>query len=312
MLLARASRRHLEALRYDNAAPGTLSNYAMVESALVTWLSQSLGRAPSVADLTLEAVRAYQRYLTDSEPGRRSVGTVRYYLTVLRSWCSWMVEDEILPEHPLLKLRKPRAPKLLPKFPNPKQVDALLALCARTANPPRNEALIHFMADTGVRVSEACGLRLEDVTFWTPAEPQGQARIVGKGSKERIVTFGRDTSRLLTECLRRGPRDKTAPWLFQRDDCRGPLDRKWIDALLKRLADLGDLPRDVAHAHGLRHAYGVEATLAGVPLVALQKLMGHADISQTALYVQLSRVQVVGAAISPMDHRRQQRQATRR
>jgi len=124
--------------------------------------------------------------------------TVKDYYINLRCLFNWLVEDGILPVSPLEKIPKPkvRAEQVQPF--TQEQIESLLKAARGSSNPKRDEAIVLFLYDTGVRASELCGLRLCDLDL-----SSRHASVLGKGNKRRLVYFSRETGKVLSNYLRK-------------------------------------------------------------------------------------------------------------
>lgn len=321
MLLERASNRHLAYLKDElNRTAGTVKNYRQTHRLFITFLSEALGKPPAVTDLTLETGRAFLLWLSQEHYSIRwgggrighSPANIIYHRRVLRSWAAWMVEEELLPASPVHRLRGPKAPQTVPRLLNRQQVDTLLELCR--ANPLaysryRNAALFTFLPDTGVRVTEACNIKLDDIQLATKTSA-GRALIAGKGRRQRYVTLGLDASRTLRRYWDETRPKGAADWAFL-SDAGKQMNQKSVDAILKRLADKAGIDESLAHAHAYRHFYAVEALRAGLSLADVSHQLGHASIRETARYLMILKDDPDAPHISVMDVLKARRKASR-
>ena len=167
---------------------------------------------------------------------------------------------------------------------------------ATSAWPVRDVALIVTLADCGLRAAEAAALRIGDVEF---VDPQAlRVRRATKGSKARTVPFGADVAlalrALFDEYARIGMATDPDALVFRK---RGGTRMQGHDLwyLVRRIAkSAGVALPDQAAVHALRHRFGTELSLRGVPLAVLQDLMGHADVSTTAMYTRNNAAQLAG------------------
>jgi site-specific recombinase XerD len=149
----------------------------------------------------------------------------------------------------------------------------------------RDLALLELLYGTGVRISECCGLDLDDVDL-----RKRTVTVLGKGSKVRRVPMGDPARTAVTDYLRRGRnaflRDGSpgqAVFLNQRGNRLGPRDaRRVLDHF-----PMGD--GQALHPHALRHAFATHLLEGGADLRAVQELLGHADLSTTQVYTQVTR-----------------------
>jgi integrase len=170
-----------------------------------------------------------------------------------------------------------RVPKALPHVLSGTEVAKLLA----AVEEPHHHAIASCCYGAGLRVTEACELRVDQVDG-----RRGVLRLMGKGNKERLVPL---SASLLAE-LRAYWRDArpAGPWLFPGRPATRPLTRMAFLMALKRAAKRADVHGPIT-PHVLRHSYATHLIEAGVDLRSLQLRLGHASVNTTAEYVLVAR-----------------------
>jgi len=235
------------------------------------------------------AVRSYLASLHRSRLASRSLAR---HLSTLRSFFRWACREGHLDKNPARALPAPRLPKTLPRAMTLPDTERLLAAGEDAPFPERDRALFELLYATGLRVSEAAGLDLEDVDFASRL-----LRVVGKGNKERIAPFGETAEEALAAYLpvraarRRGSR---ATRRVERDDGEplfvnargGRLTTRSMARLLKHRLSAAGLPAEIS-PHALRHSFATHLLEAGADLRAIQELLGHASLSTTQKYTHL-------------------------
>lgn len=237
------------------------------------------GIEPITDNLTTATMQTFAGWLrstpTRAWRGRteRSIYGVHGALKDVKAFVRWAVEAELLDKAP--KVPVPKLPQRLFPVLTDEELTRIFAcshLAGATEIAVRNRALVAFMLDTGVRLSEAAGLGLDDVAL-----KEGSARVRGKGNKERLVYF----SDGVAESLRR--------WLTIRGDDDGPifwLGTAGIRMLLKRIkAETG---LSVFTAHQMRHTAFTMLVNQGVDLHTIKRIAGHASVTTTEAYLHLS------------------------
>jgi integrase/recombinase XerC len=155
--------------------------------------------------------------------------------------------------------------------------------------PERDRALFELLYATGLRVSEAAGLDLEDVDFTSRL-----LRVVGKGNKERIAPFGEAAEEALAVYLPARAERRARARPAEADDGEplfvnargGRLTTRSMARLLKRRLSAAGLPTEIS-PHALRHSFATHLLEAGADLRAIQELLGHASLSTTQKYTHL-------------------------
>ena len=157
----------------------TVELYRTVLNPLAAALGDDLGACTALA---------VQRHLSTLRERVRPT-TTHLHFSKLRAFCRWCVEAGVLPENPLSGLTM-KVPKTLPRVPEDEAICRLLAACPDAFEGRRNRALVALLADSGLRISEALRLRIEDVSF-------GSRTIsvrAGKGQKDGVGFFGAETA----------------------------------------------------------------------------------------------------------------------
>jgi len=184
------------------------------------------------------------------------------------------------PDH----LQRVRTGKRLPRTLTKRELTAVLE-AAGCSEHPAMALLVTLMLDTGLRVSEVCNLNMEDIDM-----EDGSARVLGgKGDKDRTVLFTARTLRSLEawEPVRRSMVGKdTGPALLNQQG--RPLQPRSVQRMMDTLAVEAGLPKGKLTPHVLRHNFATGLLERGADLVTIQRLMGHATIATTRVYLEIS------------------------
>jgi integrase len=252
----------------------------------------------AVSSLTIRQFLAYLVRGHEQEGGRWGnpretqpvkPATVHGYYRVLRAFCNWCVEEGLLALSPMAAIKPPivRSDQVQPF--TPEQIAALIQAAKRALHPRRDEAILLFLLDTGVRASELCGLRRENL------DPVSRsARILGKGGKERTVYFGAKTARVLWQYLREEPPARQQA-VFRAD--RGvrageALTPSGLLRLIRRLGQAAHIGQARCSPHTFRHTFAIEFLRNGGNQFTLMQLLGHTDLAMTARYVALAQADI--------------------
>ncbi|TXH65913.1 MAG: site-specific tyrosine recombinase XerD [Thermomonas sp.] len=196
-------------------------------------------------------------------------------LSTLRAWFASCVQRGERSDDPSALLHPPKLPRLLPKALSEAQVEALLAAPdAQTALGLRDRAMLELMYACGLRVSELVSLPATAINL-----RQGVLRVMGKGSRERLVPLGEESQHWLERYLR-----DARPALLA-----GAPTRQAFWALVKRHAAAAGIDPARISPHGLRHSFATHLLNHGADLRALQMLLGHASLSTTQIYTLVAR-----------------------
>jgi integrase/recombinase XerD len=265
----------------DGLAPLTLAAYRRDLTLYAAWLSGQAGRS-------LDETRPSDllAYAAARHAGSRASSSNRR-LSVFKRYFRWAVRERRIAEDPTLTLLTAKAPLRVPRTLSEAQVEALLA-APDTATPLglRDRAMLELMYASGLRVSELVGLRGTAVGL-----SEGALRVVGKGSRERVVPFGEEAGawlrRYLAEARPAILRGRASEALFVTVR-GGPMTRQMFWKLIRQHARQAGVTAPLS-PHTLRHAFATHLLNHGADLRAVQMLLGHADISTTTIYTHVAR-----------------------
>ena len=189
-------------------------------------------------------------------------------------------------DNPAAAVQLPRRTRTLPKTLSPGEAERLIDAAAGTQpRSLRDQALVELLYGAGLRVSEAIGLDKAGVDL-----DDRLVRVIGKGSKERVVPVGRHAAEALRRYLSRG-----RPYLDRRNrpelflNARGgPLTRAGAFLILRKLAEKAGLDPHRVHPHLLRHSFATHLLEGGADLRSVQEMLGHADLATTELYTHVT------------------------
>jgi integrase/recombinase XerD len=209
----------------------------------------------------------------------------------VRSLHRFAAAEGLTADDPARSVRPPKPPRRLPKALGLEQVQAMLAVPAtNTEVGLRDAALLELLYGTGIRISEAVALDVDEVDRLarTPAdEPAPGLRVLGKGDKERIVPVGSYARTALDAYLIRGrpmlvATGRGTPALFV--NTRGDrLSRQSAWAVLRSVAEKAGITAEVS-PHTLRHSYATHLLDGGADIRVVQELLGHASVTTTQIY----------------------------
>jgi integrase/recombinase XerD len=268
----------------ERRSPLTAETYRTEARHFLEWLAAE--------NLEIESVNSSDlvRYLDMRRKcgGINSRSTAKV-ISVLRSFFRFTVDEAVRKDNPASILEMPRRPLRLPELLSREEVERVLdAVDSKTPLGLRDRAVFELIYSAGLRVSEAAGLNLRDLDMSPLGSSEkktgGLARVRGKGSKERMVVFGKAAASWLYRYLE-DSRPKLAgrvhsPALFiGRSGKR--LSRKGI---WKNYAKYAGLAGTSSRLHTLRHSFATELLSGGADLRSVQELLGHSDLTTTQIY----------------------------
>jgi integrase/recombinase XerC len=281
-----------------NASPHTIRNYASDLRQFRDYLARlEAGSEVAVGSADPVRIRGFLADLIDRGEKKSSVARK---LASLRAFFKFLCREQIVKENPALQVSTPKLSRTLPRILNEEEMNSFLdrvAAAAREAAADRlralrrDRAILELLYASGLRVSELVGLNLGHVNFG-----DGLLLVRGKGRKERIVPFGEKARQAIADYL--PVREKilmdaraAGPALFL--NLRGRrLSARSVDRLVKKyVRQFG--PPIKASPHSLRHAFASHLLTEGADLRAIQEMLGHASLSTTQKYTQVSIRQLI-------------------
>lgn len=288
-------------------SPCTLSQRRTLLDHL-TWYLKQKGHA----ECGSAHLREFQVYLGKSHedpngrwgnPNERTplkATTIRKHLSVLSTFFSYLADEGFIEHSPMEGMRLPKADDKHTEAYTKEQVEAMLAAARRSADPRRNEALLCFLIDTGLRASEVCSLRTGDVDL------KGRVlTVIGKGRRTRTVGFGATTGRALIRYISECPREHEDPLFLASGGTHAgqALTRSGVYRLIRALGDDAGVSGVRVATHTCRHYFAIQFLRAGGNQFDLQRILGHSDISTTGRYVAPAQtdLEAVSRQFSPAD-----------
>ena len=283
--LAREVGRFLDELRRQNASQHTVRNYASDLEQLDSYFTIPGKPKPAVADIDALAIREWLGHLYEQ---RLTAVSMRRKLAAVRSFFKFLLREGVVEKNVARMVRTPKAPQSLPVVMTAEQTNVLVDGVLNAADkferpyPARDLAIFELLYGCGLRISELVGLNLEDFDL-----SERWIRVRGKGKKERQVPYAGKASTALDRYVEiRKPASGSERALFL-NHRGGRLTDRGARGIVKFYARMitGD---SSIHPHSLRHAYATHLLSDGADLRAIQELLGHAQLSTTQKYTQVS------------------------
>lgn len=286
--------RFLDYLRaVEGASPRTVEAYGRDLRALAATLCPGEGDpAPDWRSVDRDDLR---RFLSSQRRLERAPSTIARRLSTMRAFFRFLVREGLREDNPAAALRASRQRRRLPRTPGEELVTRILEACdAGTEAGRRDRAVLEVLYGGGLRLSELIGLRLGHIDW-----PGGALRVIGKGNRERMVPFAGEAPRALAASLadrlaaptlegllagRLEPAAAGLPVFAGRSG--GAISARGIQRIVARTtreAGGGHLS-----PHDLRHAFATHLLDRGADLRGVQELLGHASLSTTQIYTQVS------------------------
>lgn len=274
---------YLTMLRVErNLSPRTLEAY---QRDLKHYLSFIVDKdIISLSNISQMHIREYIRSLNEKGLAASSIARI---FSSIRSYHKFLSAENYVDENPTLILTSPKAPKKLPHVLMEEEISAIINAVVETFQyAKRDKAIIEMLYSCGLRVSELCALSLNNLYL-----NDDMIRIMGKGSKERLLPVGGRAKNFLNDYLihcRPGiQKDKGSSSVFLSRN-GNPLTRAMINNILRKWSQVAGISKSVS-PHTLRHSFATHLLEGGADLRFVQALLGHSDISTTQIYTHLDK-----------------------
>ena len=274
---------YLTMLRVErNLSPRTLEAY---QRDLKHYLSFIVDKdIISLSNISQMHIREYIRSLNEKGLAASSIARI---ISSIRSYHKFLSAENYVNENPTLILTSPKAPKKLPHVLMEEEISAIINAVVETFQyAKRDKAIIEMLYSCGLRVSELCALSLNNLYL-----NDDMIRIMGKGSKERLLPVGGRAKNFLNDYLihcRPGiQKDKGSSSVFLSRN-GNPLTRAMINNILRKWSQVAGISKSVS-PHTLRHSFATHLLEGGADLRFVQALLGHSDISTTQIYTHLDK-----------------------
>jgi site-specific recombinase XerD len=265
-----------------SASQRTLVNYRKALEAYREW------RGAKFEGWRNESADAFRDYLFGLMKRGLKRATIRLRFSALRSFYKFLVLRRGLPHSPVAEVRLPKPERSLPVVLNLAQVVELLELPLKLPVDPktplwlpmRDAAILELFYSCGLRIAELLSLDVKDLDFIGET-----VRVVGKGSKQRIVPVGGPAVAAIQR-YRQAAVVTGGPLFLSK--LRRRITQQAVDQLLKKYLKLSSIPFAIS-PHKLRHSFATHLLDAGADLRSVQALLGHASLSTTQIYTHVTK-----------------------
>ena len=275
-----------------SVSPATVTAYRRDVEAFVAWTARLGLEDPAQVDR-----RTVRRYLALLGTQRRASRTVARTLSSLRRWFGWLRRQDLISADPTAGLSAPKGEARLPRVLRADELHQLLDEPPATSDEPpvvraRDDAILEVLYGSGLRVSEAAGLRISDIDL-----TERVVTVWGKGAKQRRVPLSAPAVAALDHWLAGARAELLGSTTTARGSGTAPTPP---DVLFVNLRGRAITARDIrrildrrapspTHPHALRHTFATHLLDGGADLRAVQELLGHTDLATTQLYTHVSR-----------------------
>ena len=263
----------LAAKRIDGCRPKTIKGYRERLKMFMTQCSKP------VQAITTDDLREYLAYLVDER--HLMDNSVQAHINTLRSFFSWLVDEDNIRKSPMRKIKSLKIDKLRSRHPlTAEQLELVRDGCRGY----KEKALVEFLVSSGCRVSEVAGLRVDDIDW-----RDRKCKVIGKGNKERTVYFS-VRAKLMLQLYIAERRGGEALFASSRAPYE-PLTDSGIEKMISKLGKRIGMERPL-YPHLMRHTFASHALNCGMELTIIQHLLGHSDPKTTLIYAEIDPIRV--------------------
>ena len=263
----------LAAKRIDGCRPKTIKGYRERLKMFMTQCSKP------VQAITTDDLREYLAYLVDER--HLMDNSVQAHINTLRSFFSWLVDEDNIRKSPMRKIKSLKIDKLRSRHPlTAEQLELVRDGCRGY----KEKTLVEFLVSSGCRVSEVAGLRVDDIDW-----RDRKCKVIGKGNKERTVYFS-VRAKLMLQLYIAERRGGEALFASSRAPYE-PLTDRGIEKMISKLGKRIGMERPL-YPHLMRHTFASHALNCGMELTIIQHLLGHSDPKTTLIYAEIDPIRV--------------------
>jgi integrase/recombinase XerD len=275
---------YLTVLRFEkNLSDNTTKSYENDLKKILAYFEEK-----GVNDLNDVSADLISAYFERQRKDNINSSTVARYMSSIKGFWEYLENNKYVEKNPTEKLVSVKKSRKLPVVLSFEEVDKILE-APDTANilGLRDKAILELFYSSGLRVSELINLKISDLFF-----DDEVIRVLGKGSKERIVPVGASAVKWVNEYLKSSrpflmKKNKSENYIFLNK--RGTkLSRMWIWKIFEQYASEAGIKKEI-HPHIFRHSFATHLLEGGADLRAVQEMLGHSDISTTQIYTHVDR-----------------------
>lgn len=235
----------------------------------------------SVEDITSNHIRNFPAYLHKKRDNKTSI---KQKLSAIKSFFKFCVKKKIVSSNPARGIASPKLEKKLPSYLQKDEAKRLIEKLYNTTNPDYLDiALVELIYSSGLRISEALNLKLNDIDFHSQT-----IRVIGKGNKERIVPIGSNALKALKNYLpqRNKPLTEFSEHIFIGSNGKQLNPSTAYRRINNALKDVTDSPKKSPHV--LRHTFATHLLDNGADIQSVSDMLGHSSLSTTQIYTHIS------------------------
>lgn len=262
-----------------NYSENTIKNYELDLDEFKVYLDH---KQITNFDVDYKEIRGYLEYLSKLN---YSKATISRKISSLRTFYKYLYKNNKTKTNPMPLISNPKKDKKLPKFLFINEVEELLSKPDETVAGLRDHLILELLYSTGLRVSELVNIKLTDIN-----KNEKTIRILGKGSKERIIIYGNVCNDVLNTYLSKSRskiKDSNQTSYLILNQKGGKLTDRSVRNIINKYINQTSIKKNIS-PHTLRHTFATHLLDNGADLKAVQELLGHSDLGTTQIYTHVS------------------------
>lgn len=240
----------------------------------------------NILDINYDTVKLYLKYLYEKKINKNSISRK---LSSIRGLYNYLVREEIISTNYFNKVSNPKKELYLPKFLKDSELDKIFEVCKEdTPINQRNTLIIELLYASGIRVSELVNIKLSDID-----RSEKSIKILGKGSKERMVLYNNHTKKAMDTYLDDGYRtfNKINSGFLILNKDGNKLSERYVRVIIDDLVRKAGLDIKIS-PHTMRHTFATDMLEEGADLVTVKELLGHESLNTTSIYTHITNEQI--------------------
>lgn len=240
----------------------------------------------NILEIDKNIVNEYLKYLYERDLNKNSICRK---LSSIRGLYNYLVREEVITDNLFNSISNPKKELYLPKFLNATEMDKLFEVCSDNSSINQRDTLIlELLYSTGLRVSELVNIKIKDIDI-----NEKVIKVLGKGSKERIVLYNNHTASSLKKYLSDGYHTfnkLNSGYLILNKDGNKLSDR-YVRSIIDKLVRKAGLNIKIS-PHTIRHTFATDMLEEGADLVTVKELLGHESLNTTSIYTHITNEQI--------------------
>lgn len=240
----------------------------------------------TVLDINDDIVSKYLQYLYERRINKNSISRK---LSSIRGFYNYLVKENIVKTNYFNEVSNPKRELYLPKFLKNEEIDKIFSVCnSNNVYEERDTLIIELLYATGLRVSELVNIKIEDIDF-----NNRTIKVLGKGSKERMVIYNNHTKKAMDTYLNDGYHSlnkRNNGYLVLNKD-GNKLSERYVRNIINKLVRRANLDIKIS-PHTIRHTFATDMLENGSDLMTVKELLGHESLNTTSIYTHVTNEQI--------------------